>query len=198
MTILNLYQSFWEKLSEKIYHFWMPFLKNCPFHSEFIPVFLGKIVIKKLESIFGNLDLYQSILSEKSCGQKKKTTIFDQFQSFWEKLSFGTTIFGHSFIPVFLGKIVRKNLNAIFGHSEFIPVFLGKTVKKIKNYHFWPFWIYTSLFVKNCQKKIWNAIFGHSKFIPVFLGKIVRKNLECHFWPFWIYTSLFGKNCQKN
>ena len=72
LAILNLYQSFWEKLLEKIWndHFW-PFQiytslfgKNCwkkfgmtiwPFrtaifgHSEFIPVFLGKIVGKNLE-----------------------------------------------------------------------------------------------------------------------------------------------------
>ena len=26
---------------------------------------------------------------------------------------------------------------AIFGHSEFIPVFLGKIVRKIQNGHFW-------------------------------------------------------------
>ena len=43
--------------------------------------------------------------------------------------------------------------------------------------HFWPFWIYTSLFGKNCQKKFRMAIFGHSKFVPVFLGKIVGKKI---------------------
>ena len=63
LTIPNLYQSFWEKLSEKIQngHFWpfqiytSLFEKNCQKkiataifgHSEFIPVFLGKIVGKK-------------------------------------------------------------------------------------------------------------------------------------------------------
>ena len=62
LAILNLYQSFWEKLLEKIQnsHFW-PFQiyislfgENCQKkigtaifgHSEFIPVFLGKIVRK--------------------------------------------------------------------------------------------------------------------------------------------------------
>ena len=131
-------------------------------------------------------------------------------------------IFGHSeFIPVFLGKIVRKKFGmAIFGHSEFIPVFLGKIggknweqpflaipnlyqsfweklVEKIQNSHFWPFQIYTCLFGQNCQKKFGMAIFCHFKFTPVFMGKIVGKNLEGHFWSFQIYTSLFGKTCLK-
>ena len=131
-------------------------------------------------------------------------------------------IFGHSeFIPIFLGQIVRKNLEwpflailnlyqsfwkncvkifrmAIFSHSKFIPVFLGKIVRKIWNGHFWPFQIYTSLLVKNCQKKFGIAIFGHSKFIPVFLGKIVRKNLE---WPVLaipnLYQPFWGKLLEK-
>ena len=109
LTILNLYQSFWEKLSEKIW--------NAIFdHSEFIPVFLGKIVRKNLEWPY----------------------------HFWP-LS--------EFIPVYLGKIVRKKFRmAIFGHSKFIPVFWEKLSEKIQNSHFWPFWIYTSLFGKNCQK----------------------------------------------
>ena len=56
-------------------------------HSEFVPVFMGKIVRKKLEQPF--------------------LTILMLCQSFWEK--FGTAIFGHSeFVPVLLGKIVRK------------------------------------------------------------------------------------------
>ena len=126
-------------------------------------------------------------------------TILNLYQSFWEKLS-EKNLECH-FLPFqiytssFLGKIVRKIWNAIFGHSEFIPVFLEKIVRKNLEYHFWPFWIYTSLFVKNCQKKFGTTIFGHSEFIPVFLGKIVRKKLEWpflaipnlyqSFWPFW-------------
>ena len=98
--------------------------------------------------------------------------------------------FGHSkFIPVFLGKIVGKNLEqpflafpnlyqffweklsekfgmAIFGHSEFIPVFLEKIVRK----------------------KFEMAIFGCSEFIPVFLEKIVGKNLE---WLFLAVLNLY-------
>ena len=102
MTILNLYQSICEKLSEKNLecHFW-PFqiytslfgkncqkkIKNWPYfdHSEFIPVFLGKIVRKKFGMPF--------------------LAIPNLYQSFWKKLS-------------------EKIWNAIFDHSEFIPVYL--------------------------------------------------------------------------
>ena len=102
-----------------------------------------------------------------------------------------------------------------FGCSKFIPVFLGKIVRKIWNAQFWLFQIYTSLFGKNLEHpflavpnlhqsfgkkllgKIHNANFGCSKFILVFLGKLLEKNWNTHFWPFQIYTSLFGKNCQK-
>ena len=98
--------------------------------------------------------------------------------------------------------------------------FWEKLLEKIRNNHFWPFLIYTSLFGKNCWKKFRMAIFGHSKFVPVFLRKIVgkkfgmailaipnlyqsfwetllEKNWNIHFWPFLICTSLFGKNCLK-
>ena len=108
-------------------------------------------------------------------------------------------IFGQSkFLPVLL---YQKGLNkfrmATFGHSEFVPVFLGKIVRKkleqpflaipnlyqssweklsgkIQNGNIWPFQIYTSLFGENCQKKFRMGTFDHSKFVPVFLGKIVR------------------------
>ena len=105
---------------------------------------------------------------------------------------------------------------AIFGHSKFIPVFLGKLVRKIWNGHFWLFQVYTNLFGKTCQKKFGTAIFDHSKFIPVFLvkivrkkleqpilailslpvflGKIVRKNLE---WPFMVVLSLYQSFWEK-
>ena len=66
------------------------------------------------------------------------------------------TIFGHStFIPVFVGKIVRKKFGtAIFAQSEFILVFLGKLSEKIWNSHFWAFQIYTSLCGRNGQKNL--------------------------------------------
>ena len=83
-------------------------------HSEFVPVFLGKIVRKNLEQPF--------------------FAILNSYQSFWEKLSekIGTAIFGHSkLIPVFFGKNCQKKFGtATFGHSELIPVFLGKLVRK--------------------------------------------------------------------
>ena len=114
LAIPNLYQSFWEKLSEKIQngYFW-PFQiytdlfgKNCwkKFgstifgHSKFIPVFLGKIVRKK----------------------------------------FGMAIFGHSkFIPIFLGKIVGKNLDQPFlAIPNLYQSFWEKLWEKIWNSHF--------------------------------------------------------------
>ena len=91
--------------------------------------------------------------------------ILNLYQSFWEKLS-------------------EKIWNDHFGHSEFIPVFLEKIVRK----NFWPFQIYSSLFLKNCQKNFGMAIFGHFEFIPVFLGKIVGKNLE---QPFLAIPNLY-------
>ena len=176
MTIPNLYQSFWETLSEKDWnkHFW-PFLvytslsgENCwkkfgttifgP--SKFIPVLLGNIVRKRLEQTF--------------------LAIPNLYQSFWEKLleKIGTTIFGHSkFIPVFLGKIVlRKKIWN--GHFLAMPNLYQSSWEKLSeknwNNHIWPFLIYTSL-----------------------LGKIVGKNWNIQFWPFQIYTSPFGKHCWK-
>ena len=117
-------------------------------HPEFIPVFLGKIVKKIWNGHFWPFQIYTSLFG-KNC-QKIQNGHFlaipNLYQSFWEKLleqiwnghflpfqiytslfgknswkKCGTTIFGHSkFIPVFLGKIVRKNSEQPFlGHSEF-------------------------------------------------------------------------------
>ena len=113
MAILNLCQSFWEKLLEKIWngHFW-PFQictslfgKNCQKkfgmaifgHSDFVPVFLGKKCWKKFRlAIFGHSKFCQPFW--KNC---------------WKKLE--TAIFGHSqFVSVFLGNIVGKNLEQQF------------------------------------------------------------------------------------
>ena len=116
LAILNLYQSFGEKVLEKIQngHFW-------PF----------QIYI----SLFG-----------KNCQKKFGMAIFGCskfFQSFWENIvrKFGMAIFGHSeFIPVILGKIVRKKFKmAIFGHPKFVPAFLGKIVRENLEWPFWPF-----------------------------------------------------------
>ena len=150
-------------------------------------------------------------LSGKHC-QKKIGTNRSLYQSFWGKLlekiwnnhfwpfqiytspsgkncqkKIGTSIFGHSkFIPVLLGKIVRKKLEQPFlaipnlyqsstekllekiSEWPFLAIlylyqsFWETLSEKDWNKHFWPFQIYTSLFQKNCQKKIGTTIFGHS------------------------------------
>ena len=213
LAIPNLHQSFWEKLSEKLWngHFWPNlyqfFGKNCQKkfteqsfwlfqiytslfgencqkkfgmaifgHSEFILVFLGKIVGKIWNGHFWPFWIYTS-LSGKNCQKKFRMPIPNLYQSFWEKLS-------------------EKILEC---HSKFIPVFLGKIVRKNSECHFWPFWIYTSLFGKNCQQKFGMAIFGHSELIPVFLGKIVRKKLEQSFLAVPnLYQSFWEKLSEKN
>ena len=92
-------------------------------------------------------------------------------------------IFDHSeFIPVLLGKIVRKNFEQPFlAIPNLYQSFGEKSSEKIQNDHFWPFQIYTSLFGKNCQKKFRTAIFGHSELMPVFLGKLLEKIQNGHF-----------------
>ena len=170
-----LYQSFWEKFSEKDWnnHIWpfqiytSPFGKHCPKKLEHpilaIPnlyqSFWETLLEKDWNKHFWPFLIYTS-LSGKNC---------------WKK--FGTTIFGHSkFIPVFLGNIVRKRLEQTFlAIPNLYQSFWEKLLEKIWNNHFWPFQIYTSLFQKNCWKKFGMAIFGHSKFVPVFLRKIVGK-----------------------
>ena len=167
MAIPNLYQSFWETLSEKDWnkHFW-PFLiytslsgKNCwkKFgrsifgHSKFIPVFLGKIVGKKI----GHFWPYQNT-SPFGELEHPFLAIPNLYQSFWEKLS-------------------EKDWNKHFSIPDLYQFFWEKLSEKNWNNHFWPFLIYTSLLEKNCWKKIQNG----------------------HYWPFQIYTSLSGKHCQK-
>ena len=199
LAIPDLYQYFWETLSEKDWnkHFW-PFLiytslsgKNCwkKFgttifgHSKFIPVFLGKIVGKNSEWPFLAIpNLYQSSW-EKLLENNLKwpfLAIPNLYQSFWETLS-----------------------------------------KKNWNIHFWPFLIYTSFFGKNCWKKnlewlflaipnlyqsFWEAL-SKKKLEHPFLAipnlyqsfweKLSEKDWNKHFSPFLIYTSSFGKNSQK-
>ena len=59
-------------------------------------------------------------------------------------------IFGHSeFIPVFLGKMVRKNSEQPFSAiPNLYQSFWEKLSRKNWNGHFWRFRIYTSLFGK--------------------------------------------------
>ena len=89
-------------------------------------------------------------------------------------------IFGHSkFIPVFLGKIVRKNLVWPFlAIPNLYQSFWEKLSEKFWYGHFWPFQIYTSLFGKYCQKKFGMASFGHSEFSDNFSVHITL--IECN------------------
>ena len=115
--------------------------------SKFIPVSLRKNVGKNLEQPFLAIpSLYQSlwkILSEKI--QNGHFWLFQVYTSLFGKnccKNFGITIFGHSkFIPVFLGKIVGKNLEWPFLavpslHQSF---WKKKFWEKIQNDHFWLF-----------------------------------------------------------
>ena len=172
MAILNLYQLFLEKLSEIIWnsHFFPFWIYTSLFGEE-----LSDKIWKGNSWPFW---IYTNLFG-KSCQKNSEQpflTILNLYKSFWEKLSrkIWNGYFCHSeFIPVFLGKIVSKNLEmAIFGYSASL---FGKNVRKnleeqflailnlyksfwrklseiIWNGNFWPFWIYTSLFRKNCQK----------------------------------------------
>ena len=100
-------------------------------HSEFIPVFLRNIVGKNLEWPFCPFQIYTSFFGE-NC---------------WEK--FGTAIFGHSkFIPVFWEKLSEKIQNSHFWSLQ--PVFLGKLVGKNLE---WPF-----LAILNLYQCFWEKI----------------------------------------
>ena len=173
-------------------------------HSKFIPVLLGKIVRKKNWNIhFWPFLIYTSLFG-KNCWKKNLEWPFlaipNLYQSFWETLSkkiwnihfwpfqictsllekhcwkiiWNGHFFHSKFIPVLLGKIVKKKLKQPFlATSNLYQSFWETLSEKDWNKHFWPFLIYTSHSGKNCWKKFGTTIFGHSKFIPVFLGKIV-------------------------
>ena len=70
---------------------------------------------------------------------------------------------------------------AIFGHSKFMPVFVRKIVRKNLEQPFLAIPnLYQSLWEK-LSEKFGTAIFAQSEFILVFLGKIVRKMRNGHF-----------------
>ena len=126
-------------------------------HSEFISVFLGKIVAKNSEQpLLVIPNLYQSFwkkLLEKI--QNGHFWLFQIYTSLSGKScqnKFGMPLLGHSkFIPVFLGKIVRKNSEQPFlAIPNLEQSFWGKLLEKIWNGHYSPFQIYTSLFGKSC------------------------------------------------
>ena len=138
MAILNLYQSFWEKLSEK---FGMAIF--C--HSEFMHLY-RKIVRKYSEWLFFAIpNLYQSFWGKLL--EKNWNSHFWPFQIytslFWKdcKKKFGAAIFGHSkFIPVLFGKIVRKNSEWPFlAILNLYQSFWEKLLEKIWNGHFLAF-----------------------------------------------------------
>ena len=222
LAIPNLYQSFWEKLLEKIgttifgHSKFIPVSQKKFGHFLGKPVFLGKIVRKKLESIWPFQILYQSI-SEKDWPFQIYTSPFGKHCP--KKI--GTSNFGHSkFIPVLLGNIVGKRLEqtflaipnlyqsfwekllkkfgpkfcwkkfgtTIFGHSKFIPVFLGNIVRKRLEQTFLAIPNLYQSFWEKLLEKFGTTIFGHSKFIPVFLGKIVGKKFK---WPFLAIPNLY-------
>ena len=85
-------------------------------------------------------------------------------------------IFGYSkFIPVFLAKVVGKNLEWLFlAILNSYQSFWGKFSEKIQNGQFWPF-KFIPVFLGKLSEKFRMAIFGHSKSIPIFLGKNCQK-----------------------
>ena len=139
-------------------------------HSEFVPVFLGKNVGKKMEWPFlAILSLYQS-LWEKLLGkfQNGPFWLFQIYTSLFEKNCqkiLRMAIFDHcKFIPVFLGKIVRKILEQPFlAIINLYQSFWGKLSEKIQNCHFWLFQTFPHLFGENCCKKFRMAKNGCSK-----------------------------------
>ena len=129
LAIMNLYQSFWKNCQKK---FEMAIFG----HSEFIAVFLGKIVGKIMNGHFWPFQIYTSTFG-KNC---------------WKK--FGMAIFGHSkFIPVFLRKIVRKNSEWPFlTILNLYQSFWEKLSEKNWNSHFWPFQI------PNLHQSFWEKL----------------------------------------
>ena len=161
-------------------------------HSEFIPVFFfRKIVRKTLEiAIFGYFQIYTSLFEKivRKNLEQPFLAIPNLYQSFWGKLlekiwnshfwpfqiytslfgkncwkKFGTAIFGHSkFIPVFLRKIVGKNLEQPFlAIPNLYQSFWGKLLEKNLEC---PFLAILNLY-QSFWKKFRMAIFGHSEFV---------------------------------
>ena len=186
----DLYQSFREKLLEKIWNG----------HSKFIPVFLGKIVGKKLEQPFLAIrNLYQSL---GKIIRKNSEWPFQIYTSLFGEncqKKFRMAIFGHSkFIPVFLGKIVGKKSEWPFlAIPNLYQSFWERLSEKIWNGHFWPFQIYTSFLGKDCWKNLEWPFFAILN-LCIFYRKIVRKYSE---WLFLAipnqYQSFWGKLLEK-
>ena len=111
----------------------------------------------------------------------------------WPKMAIPN--FFWQFFPIYTSLVGKNSEEPFLAIPNLYQSFWEKLSEKIQNSHFWPFWIYTSLFGKSCQKKFRVAIFGHSEFIPVFLGKIVGKNSE---WPVLAILNLYQSFLKKN
>ena len=159
LAILNLYQSSWEKLLEKILGW--PFLAILNLYQSSWEKLLEKTLGWPFLAI---LNLYQSSwekLLEKNLGWPF-LAILNWYQFFWKKnwnghfwpfqiysslfgrncwKKFRTAICGHpKFVPVLLGKIVKKNSEWLFlAIPNLYQSFWGKLLEKIWNSHFWPF-----------------------------------------------------------
>ena len=145
LAVPNIYQSLWGKLSDKIQnaHFW-------------------------------SFQIYTSLLGKKK-SEKNWNGHFWLFQIY-------TSLFGKN--------CLKKFGMPIFGCSEFIPVFLGKIVRKNSEHPF--------LAIPNLYQSFWEKfgtpISCCSEFILIFLGKIVGKNSE---WPFLAIPNLYQSFWQK-
>ena len=137
LAIPNLYQSFWEKLSEKIWngHFLaMPNLYQSSWE---------KLPEKNWNNHIWPFLIYTSLLG-KICWKKFRMAIPNLYQSSWEKL-------------------LEINMEWPFLPFQILyQSFWEKLSEKDWNNHIWPFQIYTSPSGKHCWKKIGTNIFGHS------------------------------------
>ena len=107
-------------------------------HSEFIPVFLGKIVGIKFEmAIFGHSEFIPVFLAKNGGNNLEQPflVIPNLYQSFLEKL-------------------LEKIQNSHFWPFKIYTCLLGKIVQKNSEGHFRSFQIYTSLLRKNSWNKI--------------------------------------------
>ena len=145
-------------------------------HSKFIPVVLGKIFRKNSELPF--------------------LAIPNLYQSSWEKLSekiWKGHLWPYQICTSLPGKNCQKKIGtAIVGHSAFIPVFLGKVVRK--NFER-PFLAIPNLYQSSWEKlsqPLLAILNLYQSFLKkLFLGKIVRKIQNSQKWPFQIFSDNF-------
>ena len=132
-------------------------------HSKFIQVFFGKMLEKNSKWPFLAIpNLYQSF-----CGNCWKNlelsflAIPNLCQSFWENCQ-------------------KKFKMAIFAHSKLIPVFLGKIVGRNLEWPLWPFPIYASLFGKIVRKNLEWPYLAIPNLYQSFLEKLSEKIYTSH------------------